>query len=101
MPFVQKRRRKIVSTLSPLPHFSHHHPHTVPPLQLFGNGDVFSSSAYHDTLNSMPGLSGLMIGRGALIKPWIFTEVKECREWDISSKERLEGVRQYVELGLK
>jgi len=84
-----------------LPHFFHYHPHTVPPLQLFGNGDVFSSSAYHDTLNSMPGLSGLMIGRGALIKPWIFTEVKECREWDISSKERLEGVRQYVELGLK
>jgi tRNA-dihydrouridine synthase 3 len=42
-----------------------------------------------------------MIGRGALIKPWIFTEIKERRHWDITSTERLEIMRQFCDYGLE
>ncbi|KAJ7627148.1 zinc finger dihydrouridine synthase [Roridomyces roridus] len=71
----------------------------LPRVPIFGGGDCFSSEAYWSCVDSS-GVDGVMLARGALIKPWIFTEVKERREWDISARERLEGIRNLAEYGL-
>ncbi|KJA22425.1 hypothetical protein HYPSUDRAFT_67097 [Hypholoma sublateritium FD-334 SS-4] len=71
----------------------------LPPVPIFGGGDCFSSHDYWTNVEAS-GVDGVMIGRGALIKPWIFTEIQEKREWDISARERLELIRKYSEYGL-
>uniref|UniRef100_A0A3B1JGJ3 tRNA-dihydrouridine(47) synthase [NAD(P)(+)] n=1 Tax=Astyanax mexicanus TaxID=7994 RepID=A0A3B1JGJ3_ASTMX len=69
-------------------------------LELFnGNGDILS---YEDALKAREtGVSGIMLARGALIKPWIFTEIKERRHWDISSGERLDILKDFTHYGLE
>jgi tRNA-dihydrouridine synthase 3 len=70
---------------------------------LIGNGDVFGYRDYdaHVSANGGAGVATCMIARGALIKPWIFTEIKESRDWDISSGERLDLLRQFAAYGLE
>ncbi|VDL74097.1 unnamed protein product [Nippostrongylus brasiliensis] len=62
-------------------------------------GDVLSWEDYYSRLDDYP-IDGIMIGRGALIKPWIFTEIDERRTWDISASERLDLMKQFVNYGL-
>ncbi|CAE6522172.1 unnamed protein product [Rhizoctonia solani] len=71
----------------------------LPTIPIFGGGDVYSAEQYWTNVEQT-GVDGIMVGRGALIKPWIFTEIAERREWDISSRERLDMIRQYAEYGL-
>ncbi|KLO17293.1 zinc finger dihydrouridine synthase [Schizopora paradoxa] len=69
------------------------------PIPIFGGGDCYSSESYWSCMEQS-SVDGIMIGRGALIKPWIFTEIKERREWDISARERLDLIQKYAEFGL-
>jgi tRNA-dihydrouridine synthase 3 len=69
--------------------------------QMFGNGDILSHIEYYKHIQDLANIDGIMIGRGALIKPWIFTEIKERRIWDISSSERFDMLKKYANFGLE
>lgn len=71
------------------------------PIPLFGSGDILSYEDLDTFIKSDGNVSGAMIARGALIKPWIFTEIKERRHWDISAQERLEILKKFVNYGLE
>ncbi|GAA5949641.1 hypothetical protein JCM21900_002481 [Sporobolomyces salmonicolor] len=70
------------------------------PIPIFGNGDAYDHRTYWENVEAS-GVDGIMIARGALIKPWIFTEIKERRDWDISSRERLDMIGKLCDYGLE
>lgn len=70
------------------------------PVPVFSSGDIMSYEDYENSKVEFPNITGAVIGRGALIKPWIFKELKEKRHWDISSNERLEILKKFVSYGL-
>ncbi|XP_032776786.2 tRNA-dihydrouridine(47) synthase [NAD(P)(+)]-like isoform X1 [Daphnia magna] len=70
------------------------------PMPIFGNGDLMSYEDYERVVEQS-GVAGVMIARGALIKPWIFTEIKERRHWDISSSERFQYMKDFCNYGLE
>lgn len=51
----------------------------VAPIPIFGNGDAYDHRTYWENVEQS-GVDGIMIARGALVKPWIFTELKERRD---------------------
>ncbi|XP_061933974.1 tRNA-dihydrouridine(47) synthase [NAD(P)(+)]-like isoform X2 [Apis cerana] len=74
---------------------------TAYPIPVYGNGDILSFDDYQRIQDTYNSIYGVTIGRGALIKPWIFTEIKEKKLIDISSTERFEILKKYSKYGLE
>lgn len=81
----------------------------MPQIPVIGNGDIFSYTDYQEKIlarvdDNEPNnnlIPTAMLGRGALIKPWLPTEIKERRHWDISATERLDILKDFVRFGLE
>lgn len=54
-----------------------------------GNGDVLTHYEAAARRAAAPSVRGLMVGRGALVKPWIFAEISSGRTWCPSAAERV------------
>lgn len=67
---------------------------------LIGNGDVYTYEDWNAQIANKK-VATCMIGRGAIIKPWLMTEIKEQRHWDISANERLDLFKDFVHYGLE
>ncbi|KAJ1790080.1 tRNA-dihydrouridine synthase 3, partial [Coemansia sp. RSA 2399] len=69
-------------------------------MAFFGGGDVMSWEDYWEHMDQEM-CDGIMVGRGALIKPWIFKEIEERRVWDISATERLDILKKFAHYGME
>lgn len=66
-------------------------------IPVIGNGDLLTHWEAKERWEKS-GVDALMTARGALIKPWIFKEIKEGRSIELDAGERLALLRRYVEL---
>ena len=65
-----------------------------------GNGDVYSHEDYYRHLDEA-GVDGVMVARGAIVRPWVFEEIQKRQYLDKTATERLGIVEQYVRNGLQ
>lgn len=59
-------------------------------------GDYAAEWAGDSNHSTILGLTSCaMLGRGALIKPWLPKELKEMRDYDISASERMDMLQRF------
>ncbi len=69
-------------------------------LPIFGSGDLREPAAVADAL-ARPGISGVMLGRGVLGRPWLFRECREHlagRRWQPTAAEKRALIREHGRL---
>jgi tRNA-dihydrouridine synthase 3 len=64
-------------------------------IPVIGNGDILTWYEARDRLERS-NAAGLMLGRGALIKPWLFREIAEQRDILPTVDERVELLARFV-----
>lgn len=57
-------------------------------IPVVGNGDILTHFECRDRL-AIAKIKSVMIGRGALIKPWLFQEIREGRTLEVSADDRV------------
>ncbi|MCB0352629.1 MAG: tRNA-dihydrouridine synthase family protein [Bdellovibrionales bacterium] len=64
-------------------------------IPVVGNGDILTpgEAQYHREFH---GVTSLMLARGALIKPWLFTEIREGKCFDLTPERRIEHYFRFV-----
>jgi tRNA-dihydrouridine synthase 3 len=67
---------------------------------VIGNGDIYT---WQDAVRGWEQhkCGTVMIARGALIKPWLFQEIKERQSIDLDAGSRLDMIRKYASYGLE
>ncbi|MFI5184165.1 MAG: tRNA-dihydrouridine synthase family protein [Vicinamibacteria bacterium] len=66
-------------------------------IPVVGNGDILTHFEARDRMERA-SVSSVMLARGALIKPWLFREIREGRTWLPSGEERFAILWRFVEL---
>ena len=69
-------------------------------MYFLGNGDCYSHVDYFEHLDKAK-VDSVMIGRGAIIKPWLFEEIEKGQYLDKSASERLSYVEKFCRYGLE
>jgi tRNA-dihydrouridine synthase 3 len=66
-------------------------------IPVIGNGDILTPYEARERM-ARSGVRSIMLARGALIKPWLFREVRSGRTWEPTAEERFSVVWRLVEL---
>lgn len=64
---------------------------------VIGNGDILTHYEARERMQRT-GVRSVMLARGALIKPWLFREIREGRSLLLSAEERFAVLWRFVEL---